>query len=117
MMKAAVLTIGDELMIGQVVDSNSTWIASWLDKNGWKVTRKMGVRDDIAHIVEGIALCHEVADLVITTGGLGPTKDDLTKEALCEYFDCGTVWHEETWQRVIKIMERLNRAPSDLHKQ
>jgi len=116
-MKAAVLTIGDELMIGQVVDSNSTWIASWLDKNGWKVTRKIGVRDDVAHIVEGITLCHEVADLVITTGGLGPTKDDLTKEALCEYFECGKVWHEETWQRVVKIMERFNRAPSELHKQ
>ena len=116
-MKAAILTIGDELMIGQVIDSNSSWIASWLDQHGWQVIRKMGVRDEIDQIIDGISLCHAVAELVITTGGLGPTKDDLTKDALCQYFGCGKVWHEESWQRVIEMLNRINRQPSELHKE
>jgi len=115
-MKAAILTIGDEIMIGQIVDTNSSWIASWLDNNGWQVTRKLGVRDTIGDIIEGIKLCHEVADLVITTGGLGPTKDDLTKEALCQHYKCKMIWHEETWTRIQEILRRMGREPSELHK-
>ncbi|MFZ1676741.1 MAG: CinA family nicotinamide mononucleotide deamidase-related protein [Saprospiraceae bacterium] len=115
-MKAAILTIGDEIMIGQIVDTNSSWIAAWLDLNGWKVTRKLGVRDEIAEIIKGIDLCYEDADLVITTGGLGPTKDDLTKDALCQYYHCKLIWHEETWTRVKEILKRIHREPSDLHK-
>ncbi len=115
-MKAAILTIGDEIMIGQIVDTNSSWIAAWLDRNGWKVTRKLGVRDEINEIIKGINLCFEDADLVITTGGLGPTKDDLTKEALCQFYNCKLVWHEETWTRVKEILHRIGREPSDLHK-
>ncbi|MBK9984742.1 MAG: CinA family nicotinamide mononucleotide deamidase-related protein [Saprospiraceae bacterium] len=115
-MKAAILTIGDEIMIGQIVDTNSTWIAAWLDLNGWKVTRKLGVRDEIPEIIKGIDLCYEDADLVITTGGLGPTKDDLTKDALCQYYNSKLIWHEETWSRVKEILKRINREPSDLHK-
>src|SRR5688500_19194059 len=109
MKKAAILTIGDELMIGQIVDSNSSWIAAWLDRNGWQVVRKMGIGDDINQIVEGITLCHSVAELVITSGGLGPTKDDLTKDALCQYYSCAKVWHEETWQRGLEILKKFNR--------
>ncbi len=114
--KAAILTIGDELMIGQITDTNSVWIASFLDLHGWQVTRKMGVRDDIPQIIEGISICLEAADLLITTGGLGPTNDDLTVDALCQYFGCKKVWHEETWQRVIEILKRFGREPSDMHK-
>src|SRR5688500_14438211 len=114
MRTASIVTIGDELMIGQIIDSNSSWIASWLDLNVWKVVRKMGVRDDISEINLAIALCHDVSELVITSGGLGPTKDDKTKDALCIYFQCGTLWHEETWQRILKILVRFNREPSDL---
>src|SRR4030095_9785533 len=115
-MKAAILTIGDEIMIGQIVDTNSSWISSWLDTFGWQVTCKLGVRDDIPQIIEGIRYCNEKADLVITTGGLGPTKDDLTKEALGQYFDCQLVWHEETWIRMKEILQRMGREPSELHK-
>ncbi len=115
-MKAAILTIGDEIMIGQIVDTNSTWIAAWLDLNGWKVTRKLSVRDEISEIIRGIDLCSEEADLVITTGGLGPTKDDLTKDALCQYYNCKLIWHEETWERVKAILKRINREPSEMHK-
>lgn len=114
--KAAILTIGDELMIGQITDTNSVWIASFLDQHGWQVTRKMGVRDEIPQIIEGISICLDAADLLITTGGLGPTNDDLTVDALCQYFDCKKVWHEETWQRVLEILKRFGREPSDMHK-
>lgn len=114
--KAAILTIGDELMIGQIVDTNSAWIASFLDQHGWQVTRKMGVRDDIPGIMEGMSLCLEHADLLIMTGGLGPTSDDLTVDALCTYFDCPKIWHEETWQRVKGILQRFGREPSEMHK-
>lgn len=116
MFKAAILTIGDELMIGQIVDSNSAWIASFLDRHGWQVTRKMGVRDDIPQILEGMSICLEAADLLIMTGGLGPTNDDLTVDALCQYFDCQKTWHEETWQRLVAILQRMNKEPSEMHK-
>lgn len=75
-------------MIGQIIDTNSAWIASFLDQHGWQVTRKLGVRDDIPQIMEGMSLCLEAADLLIMTGGLGPTSDDLTVDALCAYFNC-----------------------------
>ncbi len=114
--KAAILTIGDELMIGQIVDTNSVWIASFLDKLGWQVVRKMGVRDDITDIIGGMDLCLESADLLIMTGGLGPTNDDLTVDALCQYFNTKKVWHEDTWQRFIEILTRFGREPTEGHK-
>jgi nicotinamide-nucleotide amidase len=114
--KAAILTIGDELMIGQIIDTNSAWIASFLDQHGWQVTRKLGVRDDIPQILEGMSLCLDAADLLVMTGGLGPTNDDLTVDALCQYFDCQKVWHEETWQRLKEILSRLGREPAEMHK-
>lgn len=113
---AAILTIGDELMIGQINDTNSAWIASFLDHHGWQVTRKMGTRDDIPQMLDGIALCLDVADLLIITGGLGPTNDDLTVDALCQYFNCAKVWHEDTWLRVQEILRRFNREPTEMHK-
>lgn len=114
--KAAILTIGDELMIGQIIDTNSAWIASFLDQHGWVVSRKMGVRDDIPEILEGMSLCLQSADLLVMTGGLGPTNDDLTVDALCQYFNCKKVWHQETWDRIIEIMQRFGRIPAETHK-
>lgn len=114
--KAAILTIGDELMIGQIIDTNSAWIASFLDQHGWQVSRKLGVRDDIPQITEGMSMCLEAADLLMITGGLGPTSDDLTVDALCQYFNCNKVWHEETWQRVQEILKRFGREPAEMHK-
>lgn len=116
MKTASILTIGDELMIGQIIDTNSAWIASFLDQHGWKVIRKMGVRDDIPQILEGMNACLESSDLLIMTGGLGPTSDDLTVDALCRFFGCKKVWHEETWQRVQAIIRRFGREPSEMHK-
>lgn len=114
---AAILTIGDELMIGQTVDTNSSWISSWLDNLGWRVVLKQSVGDDIERILEAIRYCHAAAGLVITSGGLGPTNDDLTIKALCKYYDCKSVWHEETWIRMKEILRKINREASELHRQ
>ena len=116
-MRAAILTIGDEIMIGQIVDSNSAWISALMDQHGYQVKRKLAVGDDIEEIKKGIDLCREVADVVILTGGLGPTSDDLTVDALTQYFHTEKVWHEETWQRIIEIVKRFGREASDIHKQ
>ena len=116
-MKAAILTIGDEIMIGQIVDSNSAWISAFLDQHGWKITRKLAVGDDIDEIKKGIDLCRQSADLLILTGGLGPTNDDLTVDALTQYFHTHKAWHEETWVRIQEIVKRFGREATDIHKQ
>ncbi len=113
---AAILTIGDELMIGQIVDTNSSWIASFLDQHGWQVRRKMGIGDNVEDIIEAMTICLESADLLVITGGLGPTNDDLTVDALCQFFGCKKVWHEVTWQRFIKILSGFGREPSEEYK-
>jgi len=116
-MKAAILTIGDEIMIGQIVDSNSAWISALLDQHGYKVMRKLAVGDDIDEIMKGIDLCREVADVLILTGGLGPTNDDMTVDALTQYFHTKKVWHEDTWLRIVEIVKRFGREATDVHKE
>lgn len=86
-MKAAILTIGDEILIGQIVDTNSSFIAKSLDKIGIEVCEMQSIADDKQAILEAFARFQDRVDLVLITGGLGPTKDDITKHTFCEYFD------------------------------
>ena len=86
MMKAEIITIGDELLIGQVVDTNSAWSAERLNEQGIELYQITSVHDDRTHIVNALNEAFSRADLVLTTGGLGPTKDDITKHVLCDYF-------------------------------
>ena len=85
-MKAEIITIGDELLIGQVVDTNSAWMAQRLNEAGISLHQVTSVHDDRQHILRALDEAFSRADLVLTTGGLGPTKDDITKHVLCEYF-------------------------------
>ena len=85
-MKAEIITIGDELLIGQVVDTNSAWMAQRLNEAGISLHQVTSVHDDRQHILHALDEAFSRADLVLTTGGLGPTKDDITKHVLCEYF-------------------------------
>lgn len=85
-MIASIITIGDELLIGQVVDTNSAWIAQRLNENGIELYQITSVHDDREHILSAIDDAFRHADIVLTTGGLGPTKDDITKHVMCEYF-------------------------------
>ena len=87
MMKAEIITIGDELLIGQVVDTNSAWMAERLNEQGIELYQITSVHDDRDHIVAALDAAFGRVDIVLTTGGLGPTKDDITKHVLCEYFD------------------------------
>jgi nicotinamide-nucleotide amidase len=89
-MKAEIITIGDEILIGQIIDTNSAWIAEQFNLSGIEIYQITSVHDDTEHIMEALKKAEEKVDLVILTGGLGPTKDDITKHALCEYFQYKT---------------------------
>ena len=103
-MKAEIITIGDEILIGQVVDSNSSWMAKALNGIGITVVRITTVSDHPQAIKDALNEAVERADLILTTGGLGPTRDDITKNALTEYFGGKLVRDEDT---VLKIKEFL----------
>ena len=85
-MRAEIITIGDELLIGQVVDTNSAWMAERLNEQGIELFEITSIHDDRAQIIKALDEAFSRADIVLTTGGLGPTKDDITKNVLCEYF-------------------------------
>ena len=85
-MFAEIITIGDELLIGQIVDTNSAWMGQELNKIGIEVLRIVSIRDREKEILEAIDNAMERVNIVLVTGGLGPTKDDITKQALCKYF-------------------------------
>ena len=82
MTTASILTIGDELLIGQVIDTNSAWIATQLNDEGFRVVHKQTVGDDEADILRALGEAQARTDIVLVTGGLGPTKDDITLHAL-----------------------------------
>ena len=108
-MNACIITIGDELLIGQVVDTNSAWMGTELNKAGVDVKRKIAVGDEKEEIIEALNEAKEKADVILITGGLGPTKDDLTKNILCEYFGGKLVMNEEVLEMVEAIFKKFKR--------
>mgnify|MGYP003614807286 FL=1 len=86
--KATLLTIGDEILIGQIIDTNSAFIAKQLNTIGIEVEEIISVQDEMSHIIEAFERGISKSDIVIVTGGLGPTKDDKTKAALCQFLNC-----------------------------
>lgn len=102
-MKAEIITIGDELLIGQVVDTNSAYMAQRLNEWGIELYQITSVHDSREHILEAVDLAHKHAEIVITTGGLGPTKDDITKKVLCEFFDTQLVESKEVEAHVREL--------------
>src|SRR3954468_22944474 len=108
-MLAEIITIGDEILIGQIVDTNSAWMARQLNLIGIKVKQVTSVSDDEAHILEALEFAEERADIILITGGLGPTKDDITKLTMAKYFNMGFRRDEETLKHVTAIFERLKR--------
>lgn len=97
-MRAEIITIGDELLIGQVVDTNSAWMAERLNEVGISLYQITSVHDDREHILQALDEAFSRADIILTTGGLGPTKDDITKHVMCEYF--GTTLVDDQHVRV-----------------
>lgn len=105
-MRATIITIGDEILIGQVVDTNSTFIAQELGKVGVSVARISSVADESQAILEALEEASERNDLVIVTGGLGPTKDDITKEVFCAFFDDHLVSDKSVEDNIRRLLEQ-----------
>ncbi len=112
-----IITIGDEILIGQIVDTNSAWMAQQLNLIGAHVVGISTVGDGREEILEGLEHASKNADVILITGGLGPTKDDVTKKVLAEYFDTGFVFHQETWDRIVRMFERWGRSYTEAHRQ
>ena len=116
-MKATIVTIGDEILIGQIVDTNSGFIAKALDKIGVEIHEIISISDNKKHILDTFEHLQNQVDLVVITGGLGPTKDDITKHTFCEYFDDKLVRNEAVEKHVIDLIERaMNRPASQMNK-
>lgn len=109
MTQASIITIGDELLIGQVIDTNSAWMAQYLNKAGIRVLRRVAVGDVWDEIWTALDEEQKHADIILITGGLGPTADDITKPLLCTYFDGKMVVDEVARQNVLDIFTKLNR--------
>lgn len=107
--QASIITIGDELLIGQVIDTNSAWMAQQLNKEGIRVVRRVAVGDVWDEIWTALDEEQKHADIILITGGLGPTADDITKPLLCKYFNGHLIVHEESRQRVVDMFTRLKR--------
>ena len=116
MVRAEIITIGDEILYGQILDTNTQWISLELDKLGIKTIRKSSVGDQASEITQILNEAADRADLVFITGGLGPTKDDLTKKVLADYFDCGLAMHPEALQDVTDFFAKRGRELSDINR-
>ena len=110
-MKAVIVTIGDELLIGQVIDTNSVFIAQQLEYIGCKMVEKVAIADTKEAILETLQRYENKVDLVVMTGGLGPTKDDVTKKTLVGYFNDVLIRNEEVYQHVKKLIEGYYNKP------
>ncbi|MBR5844564.1 MAG: competence/damage-inducible protein A [Bacteroidaceae bacterium] len=101
-MKSEIIVIGDELLIGQVLDTNSKWMATELNKQGWEVSRITTISDGADDIKEAIASAFSRVDVVLMTGGLGPTSDDVTKPVLCAYFGGKMIFDQSVYEQNLR---------------
>ncbi len=115
-MLAEIITIGDEILIGQIVDTNSAFIATMLNLNGVTVKQISSVSDDSNHIKKALDEAKERADIILITGGLGATKDDITKKTLCEYFNTTMRFDEEVYQDVLNIFTAYGKEVTPINR-
>ena len=116
MMKAHVITIGDEILIGQILDSNSKWLAGLLNLSGIKVQQITSISDDANHIKTTLQQSIGTYDLVLLTGGLGPTKDDLTKNTLAEFFGTKLIYYPDVDKRVKHLLALRGIEANEMNK-
>ncbi|MCC7465484.1 MAG: CinA family nicotinamide mononucleotide deamidase-related protein [Saprospiraceae bacterium] len=109
-MTAHLLTVGDEILIGQIVDTNSSWMSRQLNLQGIRVTGKSSVADTREAIIKGVEQAMASAPIVLITGGLGPTKDDVTKTTLCDLFESPLVLHQEVYDRIEGYFRKIGRG-------
>ena len=115
-MKATIVTIGDEILIGQILDTNSRYISRALNAHGIVVIERTSIGDDRTQIVETIDRALSQSEIVIITGGLGPTKDDITKHTLCDYFGSTLRYDEVEAEHIRTMLEARNIAFNDLNR-
>lgn len=104
-------------MIGQVIDTNSAWMGSQLNDVGVEIVEKISISDSHDTIVDALKNTVGRADVVLITGGLGPTKDDITKKAIADYLGVAMEFHEPTWERISRLFERWGRSTTEEHRQ
>ncbi len=114
-MLAEIITIGDEILIGQIIDTNSAWMAQQLNAVGIRIKQISSVSDNREHILSALKEASGRADVILITGGLGPTKDDITKTTLADYFGVGMKRDQETLGNVARIFARYNRPLLDVN--
>lgn len=115
-MKAEIITIGDELLIGQVIDTNSAWMAEELTMIGIKVNQISSISDNSEHILSTLQEASHRADILLITGGLGPTNDDITKQTLSKYFDSPLVFNEEAYRRIEQLFAQRGFPVTPLNR-
>ncbi len=115
-MKATVITIGDEILIGQIVDTNSAWIGRQFSALGVQLYEILSVGDSAWQIVNALNHAKATSQIVLLTGGLGPTKDDITKNTLVEYFNTELVLNEELWQKMKQIFEKRGMQVLEMNR-
>ncbi len=109
-----IITIGDEILIGQIVDTNSAWMATELNKSGFDVVQITSVHDNENHITSSLNNAMQRADVVLLTGGIGPTRDDITKHTLCKFFDCKLVYNADVYHDIENLLKYRSRAMNEL---
>ncbi|HEX9959284.1 MAG TPA: CinA family nicotinamide mononucleotide deamidase-related protein, partial [Fibrella sp.] len=114
--RAEVITIGDEILFGQIIDTNTQWISTELTNIGIRTVRKTSVGDEADVILAALTEAAARADVVIITGGLGPTKDDITKKTLCQFFGVGMVRNQTALELVTTFFEKRGREMTDLNR-
>lgn len=114
-MQAAIITVGDEILIGQVIDTNSAYLGQKLSEIGIQLKKTFSVGDQHNEIILGLSQALIEADIVFMTGGLGPTKDDITKKAIADFLGVDLFFHQETFDRIKRIFERMERPMSPSH--
>ncbi|MAO07826.1 MAG: competence/damage-inducible protein A [Alteromonas sp.] len=115
-MLAEIITIGDEILIGQIVDTNSAFISQQLNKIGVQVYQITSIQDDREHILDALEEASQRANLVLVTGGLGPTKDDITKQCFCEFTDDTLIEHTPTLENVKRLFDKyIGKLPTEMN--
>ncbi len=114
--RAEVITIGDEILFGQIIDTNTQWISTELTTLGIRTIRKTSVGDEADVILDALREATSRADVVIITGGLGPTKDDITKKTLCQFFNVGMTRNQEALDLVTSFFLKRNRAMTAINR-
>ena len=115
--RAEIISVGDEILYGQIVDTNSQWISKELDTLGVRTVRKSTVSDNEADILDALELATSRAEIILITGGLGPTSDDLTKPCLAKFFDCEIVLNHQALQEVEEIFRKIGREMTETNRE